>query len=310
MEASIASRFRSGPLPVARGVNVTKGLSYGFTFVAVGTLLFMLVLFCWQSVPVWRHEGFRYFTGRRWFYREVMFGMMPMVYGTAVVSIIALLLATPIGIGAAIFSSEYLPPRIRFAVKITIELLAGIPSVVYGLLGILFLRNWMYQLLTPFDPLSGDSLLTAGVLLSVMVLPTIMTLSDDALHGVPAVQRLAARGLGLTRTETMLFTVLPQARRGIFAAVLLALGRALGETIAVFLVVGRQDNRWPENLFSPQPWIDAGQTLTSKLGGSETNIAYGDPLHWAAIIGLGLVLLVIVAMVTLAGARLEARRDA
>jgi phosphate transport system permease protein len=304
---SVASTFASRIAP-ARRLNTTKAFSYGFSALTLGALLFTVVLFVWQSVPVWRHEGFGYLAGKRWFYREGIFGAAPMIYGTLIVSLIALLLAAPIGIGAGMFVAEYFPARLRFAAKITIELLAGVPSVVYGLLGILFLRDWIYQLLTPFDPLSGDTLLTAGVLLAVMVLPTLMTLTEDALRGVPAAQRMAARGLGLTRTEALLFVAFPQSRRGILAAVLLALGRALGETIAVFLVVGRQDNRWPENILSIRSWLDAGQTLTSKLGGSETNIAYGGRLHWAAVVGLGLLLLVIVALVTYAGAWLEERR--
>src|SRR5262249_45972188 len=158
-------------------------------------------------------------------------------------------------------------------------------------------------------PLSGDTLLTAALLLAVMILPTIMTLADDALRDVPSAQRLAARGLGLTHTEAVFSVTLPQAGRGICSAVLLGLGRALGETIAVFLVVGRQDNQWPESLWSLQPLIKAGQTLTSKLGGSETNIAYGDPLHWAAIVGLGLILLVVTGMVTFFGIRLSNRKS-
>lgn len=281
---------------VARRWSWTRGASLTFTAISVAFLGGMLVLFLWQSLPVWRHEGIAYLTGSRWFYRQQEFGILPMIYGTFAVSLIALALAAPLGLGAALFIAEVLTGRWRMVVKILVELLAGVPSVVYGLLGILFLRDWIYQLLTPFDPLSGDTLLTAGVLLAAMILPTIMTLSDDALRGVPARQRQAARGLGLTRAETALAISLPQASRGIIAAVFLALGRALGETIAVFLVVGRQDN--VGNLFSLRPLVEAGQTLTTKLGGSEVHIAYGHPLHWAAIVGLGLVLLAIVAGVT------------
>jgi len=298
------------PLAPTRRISATKAFSFAFSALSVGTLLFMLGLFLWQSIPVWKHSGFDYLLGTKWFYRDAIFGAAPMIYGTVITSFIALLLAAPVGIGAGMFIAEFLPSRVRFLAKITIELLAGVPSVVYGLLGILFLRDWMYQALTPFDPLSGDTLLTAGVLLAVMILPTLMTLSEDALRGVSAAQRQAARALGLTRTEALLHVALPQARRGILAAVLLSLGRALGETIAVFLVVGRQDNRWPENLFSPRAWIESGQTLTSKLGGSETNIAYGGELHWAAMVGLGLVLLTIAGTVTYAAAWLEERRDA
>lgn len=279
-------------------------MSYGFAGVVMAFVVAMLTLFIWQSVPVWKHEGFNFLFGTKWFYRQAQYGALPMIYGTAAVAIISLLLAAPVGIGAAIFTAEFIHPRLRLMVKIVIELLAGIPSVVYGLLGILFLRDWVYRVLTPFDPLSGDTLLTAGILLAVMILPTVMTLCDDALRGVPSAHRTAARGLGLTQSETIFSVSLPQAWRGIVAALLLALGRALGEAIAVFLVVGRQDNQWPANIFSLQPLIESAQTLTSKLASSETNIAYGDPLHWGAMVSLGLVLLAMTVTVTLIGAKL------
>jgi phosphate transport system permease protein len=284
--------------------NWTRSWSWGFTGLAGAVLAAMVLLFLWQSLPVWRHSGPGFFNGERWFYRQQEFGILAMLYGTVVVSGIALLLAAPIGIGAAVFTAEVLPARWRPPVKVAIELLAGIPSVIYGLLGILFLREWVYRALTPFDPLSGDTLLTAGLLLAIMVLPTVMTLSDDALKGVPVDQRRAARGLGLTRAETIFSVSLPQAWRGMIAALLLALGRALGEGIAVFFVIGRQDNQWPANLFSLQPLTEAGQTLTSKLVGAEINLAYGDPLHWAAMMGLGLTLMLLVTGVTWLGTRL------
>ncbi len=296
--------------PSSRRWNYTWLSSLLFSGLAVAFLLGMVVLFCWQSIPVWRHEGAAYLTGHVWFYRHHQFGLAPMIYGSLLVALIALVIAVPLGLGTAIFTAEFLSPRLRLAVKVVVELLSGIPSVVYGLLGILLLRNWVYELLQRFDPLNGDTLLTAGILLGVMVLPTVMTLADDALRGVPAAQRIAARGLGLTQTETIFSVTLPQAASGIFSAVLLGLGRALGETIAVFLVVGRQDNQWPEALFSLRPLIESGQTLTSKLGGSETNIAYGDPLHWAAMVGLGLVLLVMTLLLTLISIRLARRKDA
>lgn len=289
-------------------VGGTSWLLTGITLAALAGAFFLFVV---QSIPVWKHEGGGYLTGTRWFFRKETFGAAPMIYGTLAVAIIALLLAAPVGIGAAVFTSEYLPRRMRMGVKLLIELLAGIPSVVYGLLGVLLLRNYVYELMNwmGLEPLSGDSLLTASLLLAIMILPTVMTLADDALQAVPGMQRQAARGLGLTRSQMILSVLLPQAKGGLAAALLLALGRALGETIAVFLVVGRQDNQWPDPLWSPQPLLNAGQTLTSKLGGAETNIAYGDPLHWAAMVGLGLVLLVGVAGVTLAGAVLSGRTE-
>lgn len=292
-----------------RSFSVTRAMSLGFTALAVAALVGMVVLFAVQSIPAWGHATAGFPLGDRWYFRQDQYGARSMIYGTAVVAAVALLLAAPVGIGAAVFAVEYLPPRPRLALKLTVELLAGVPSVVYGLLGILVLRNHVYDALRwlGLDPLSGDSLLTAGLLLSVMILPTIMTLSDDALRAVPAAQRQAARGLGLTRAQAVLSVALPQARRGLVAAVLLACGRALGEMIAVFLVVGRQDNRLPDHPLSLAPLIDAGQTLASKLGGPETNIAYGAPLHWAAIVGIGLLLLLAVVAVTLCGALIEGR---
>jgi phosphate transport system permease protein len=292
-----------------RRLELTRALSLGFTALAAATFLGMLALFAVQSLPAWRHAGLGFLTGKQWFFRVHDFGMLPMVYGTLAVSAVALVVAAPLAFGTALFTVEVLPRRARLAVKTAIELLAGVPSVVYGLLGVLLLRDFVVRLLAPWDPLSGDTLLTGGLLLAVMILPTVMTLADDALSGVPASQRLAARALGLTRAETAWRVSLRQAFPGLASALLLGLGRALGETIAVFLVIGRQDNQWPARLLSMPPLANAGQTLTTKLGGSETFIAYGDPLHWGAMMGLGLVLFAVVAAVSLAGARLATWGD-
>ena len=292
-----------------RRFELTRLASLGFTGLTALTFLGMLALFAVQSLPAWRHSGIGDLIGKRWFFRVHEFGMLPMVYGTLAVSAVALAVAAPVGIGTAFFTVEVLPRWARLPVKTAIELLAGVPSVVYGLLGVLLLRDFVVRLLAPWDPLSGDTLLTAGLLLGVMILPTVMTLADDALSGVAATQRLAARALGLTRAETALRVGLRQAFPGLVSALLLGLGRALGETIAVFLVIGRQDNQWPEHLLSLRPLTEAGQTLTTKLGGSETFIAYGDPQHWGAIMGLGLVLFVVVGAISLAGARLTTWRS-
>ena len=291
----------------SRRWSATFVLSTVFSLAAVLVLMALLVVFIQQSLPVWQHEGWGFLTRKIWFYRQQEFGIAPMVYGSLSVAAVAMLLAVPIGIGAAIFIAEFLPARLRLGVKMAVELLAGVPSVVYGLLGILLLRDWIYAALQSFDPLSGDTLLTGGILLAVMVLPTLVTLSDDALRDVPAAQRQAARSMGLNATETALHVSLPQALPGLAAAVLLAAGRACGEMIAVFLVIGRRDNQWPEALFSLRPLIDAGQTLATKLGSSETNIAYGDSLHWAAMMSLGLVLLALVGGITMVGFSLQTR---
>ena len=291
---------------MARGrrFSFTRWASTGFSVLVLLTLVSIIVLFAWQALPVWKLEGAGFITGEKWFYRQNEYGSASMIYGTLAVAVVAMVLAAPVGIGSAVFCACFLPPRVRLGFKVAIELLAGVPSVVYGLLGILLLRDWIYEALERYDVLSGDSLLTAGILLAVMILPTLITLADDSLCQVPVSQRLAARGLGLTRTETILHVSLPHAWRGLLAALLLALGRACGEMIAVFLVVGRQDHPWPEKLWSPRPLIEAGQTLSTKLGSSETNIAYGDPVHWSAMVGVGLLLLFIVTAVTIVGSKI------
>lgn len=285
-----------------RGTDLLLLVSWAGSTLTAATVVGLLALLVIQSLPAWRQAGLEgLLLGEVWFYRGRQFGALPMIYGTLVVAGVALLLAAPLGLGAAIFTAEGLSGRSRLAIKGAIELLAGVPSVVYGLLGVLLLREVVFRVIEPFGPLSGDTLLTGGVLLAVMILPTVMTFADDALRGVSASQRQAARALGLTRTEATLRVVLPQAAPGLLAAVLLGLGRALGETIAVFLVVGRMDNHLPESWLDAEPLVRPGQTLTSKLGGSETFLAYGDPLHWAAISALALVLLLGVAAVTLGG---------
>jgi phosphate transport system permease protein len=287
------------------GIRVWSGAMTG---VAFATLAAGGIYLAAGSIPALRDQGMKFFTGP-WAYRQHAFGASSMLYGSAVVAAIALLLAIPVAIGTAVFTSEICSRRPRMLLKVTVELLAGIPSVVYGLLGVLFLRDWIGSALERFgsDALSPDTLLTAGVLLAVMVLPTIATLADDALHAVAPSVREAARGLGLTRGESIVWIVLPRATSGIVAAVLLGFGRAAGETIAVFLVVGRADNRLPHSLFSLTPIADAGQTITSKLGGSEANIAAGDPLHSSALFALALLLLVVVLAATSVAETLRSR---
>jgi len=139
------------------------------------------------SVTAMRREGWAFFSTSRWSYRHEQFGAASMLFGSAAVATLALFLAAPMATAAAVFISEICPRRLRILLKVSVELLAGIPSVVYGLLGVLFLRDWIATLFDKagIDALSADTLLTAGVLLAVMVLPTITTLAEDALHAVP-----------------------------------------------------------------------------------------------------------------------------
>ena len=229
------------------------------------------------------------------------FGATAMIWGTAVVAAMALALAAPVGWAAAVTIHEVAPARWRRRLRTGCELLAVVPSIVYGLLGVAFLRPLVSNLAgVP----GGDSLLAAGLVLAVMVLPTVVAVSVDALAGVSVATREAAAACGLTRIEVIRSAVVPEARRGMGAGALLGLARALGETIAVYLVVGRADGLVPSSVADTVTRVvHPGQTLTTKLNGPETVLAGTSGSHWAALCALGLLLLAVVAAVTIVGQR-------
>ena len=247
----------------------------------------------------------RLLTSAVWDPPRADFGAAAMLWGTVAVCGVALLIATPLGWGAAVGLAELTPPRAARWMRTGVEVLAAIPSIVYGLIGVAVLRPLVSAV---FGVPGGDSLLAAGLVLAVMVLPTVVAVSVDALASVPESHRETAAALGLTRTEVIRWAVLPVARPGMRAAVLLGLARALGETIAVFLVIGRADGRLPGPGDLLGSLARPGQTLTTKLGGPEPVLAGSAGAHWAALCAIGLVLLVVVAATTVFGLA-GSRRD-
>ncbi|MFQ5465319.1 MAG: phosphate ABC transporter permease subunit PstC [Thermodesulfobacteriota bacterium] len=271
------------------------------TVTSAAVILLIIAVMFVNSWPAIDGMGWRLFT-RAWNPSKGEFGIVSMLYGSLAVTFIALSIAVPVGVLTAIFTAEILPGRYRLFVKSLLELLSGIPSIIYGLIGVAFFSVWIGDL---FALQSGRTVLTAGILLAVMVLPTIITLSDDAIHNVPGKYREAAKGLGLYPFEVFKNTTLPIAAADITGAVLLALGRALGETMAVMLVIGSID-RMPAPLYN---FLVPGQTVTSKLGREISESAFGS-LHFSALIFMGLILLLIVLGLTLAAQhffRLERR---
>ncbi|MFK7824426.1 MAG: phosphate ABC transporter permease subunit PstC [Oligoflexales bacterium] len=234
-------------------------------------------------------EG-RVFSSYFWDFRSGSFNIFSMAIGTFMVSFGGALLASPIALGAAIYTSEYLSGSRRALIKIMIELLAGVPSVVYGLLGIAFILPNITPLIIAAGGDSGDSLLAGVLVLAIMILPTVMTFADDALRCVPKEMREEALGLGLSRLQVIFFVVLVKARKGLIGANMLGLGRAIGETIAIYLVIGRSDMPFSPESFSLQAFIGSGQTFTTKLGGAELAIAYGDDMHWQSLMSIALCL--------------------
>ncbi len=225
-----------------------------FALGVAGILIWIVIEVIIQAFPAIRQFGGRFLVTSIWDPNQDQYGALPQIYGTVVTSAIALLIAVPIGVGVAVFLSEnYLLPRIRLAIVFLVELLAAIPSVVYGLWGIFVLipilksfglwLNQSFGWIPIFStPPSGPGMLPAGVILSIMILPTITVISRDSLISLPPELRQAAFGLGATRWETILKVLLPASFSGIIGGVMLALGRAIGETMAVTLVIGNSDH--------------------------------------------------------------------
>ena len=262
----------------------------GIAFLVSSSLAGIILIFLISgSLPIFAEYGWSFVTGREWFVGET-YGALPMIYGTTVVTGIALGVALPLGLGTAVMTSEVVGRRMRHVLKSMMELMAGVPGIVYGLLGMVLVTTWIRDL---FGLVDGNCLLTAGLLLGVMILPTVMTLSEDAIHAVPRFYREQAHALGLQAHEVILHAVLPQAMPGIVGAVFLGVTRAMGETVAVMLVIGSLD-RLPAplyNLFAP------AQSIASKLG-REAAEAIGVGLHWNALVGLGLILFLMVITLT------------
>ncbi len=250
--------------------------------------------------------GLGFVTGSEWNPVTEEFGAYPLIFGTLLSSFLALLIAVPLSLGVAVYLTEFAPRRIRGPAAFLIELLAAIPSVVYGLWGIFvlipILKNQVFPALesvlgwTPFfqGPIYGPSMLSASIILAIMVMPYIMSVSREVLLAVPASQREAALGLGATRWEAVVTAVVPYARSGIIGAVILGLGRALGETMAVTMLIGNR-HEIAASLFAP------GYTMAAAIA-NEFSEAVAD-IHLAALAYVAFLLFLITVLVN-AGARL------
>jgi phosphate transport system permease protein len=252
--------------------------------------------------PALRTFGVAFFTTSDWNVVTGHFGAGPAVYGTVVSSLLAVAIATPLAVGVAIFLSEFAPAWVRQPVAFLVDLLAAIPSVVYGLWGVLVLVPLLRQYVMPFvkdtlhlggfalfsGPAYGSSMFAAGVILAIMILPYISAVTREVLLAVPRSQREAALALGATRWEMIWGAVLPFARSGIVGGVILGLGRALGETMAVTMVIGNR----PEisaSLFAP------GYTMASLIANEFSEAT--DDLHVSALMAVGAGLFVVTVIV-------------
>jgi phosphate transport system permease protein len=263
--------------------------------------ILLLLIFAEVGVAGWpalRQFGVHFLTSSTWDPVQGEFGAAPAIAGTILTSIISLVIATPLALGGAIFLSDFSPMWLRQPLSFLVDLLAAVPSVVYGLWGVFFLVPLMREQVMPFlrdtlhlgatpffsGPAYGPSVLAAGLILSIMVLPYIAAVSREVLMAVPRSQREAALALGATRWEAITGAVIPYARSGIIGGVILGLGRALGETMAVTMVIGNR-HELSASLFAP------GYTMASLIA-NEFSEATSD-LHLSALMAVGFVLFLI-----------------
>ena len=271
----------------------------GSAWVSAGFAALILLTLTIQSAPAIQNAGTTILS-LQWLPSAGQYGIIPMVFGSLVVMVIAMSVALPVGVMAAVQLSQIKAGKTRRLIKALLEGLAGIPSIVYGLIGVSFLSVFVADV---FSLQTGRVILTAGLLLSVMILPTILTLTEDAISAVPDAVTQNAAALGLYKVEIFRSAVLPSAAPHILGAGLLALGRALGETMAVMLVIGSLD-RLPSPLYNV---LSSGQTITSKLGREVGESAFGS-VHFSALIFTALILVMITLSLTLAAQILFARR--
>jgi phosphate transport system permease protein len=263
-------------------------------------VLLIVVKLLEGALPALKRFGPGFLAGTAWDPVRQVFGALPFIYGTLVTSALALLIAGPVALGTAIFLAELAPGWLRGVTSSLVELLAAIPSVVYGLWGIFVLAPFLRTIGEPLlaatlgflplfqGPAYGVGLLAGGLILAIMIIPTIAAVSRDVIRSVPTEQREAMLALGATRWETIRWAVLPMARPGIAGAVLLGLGRALGETMAVTMVIGNR----PEihtSLFAP------GYTMAAVIANEFTEAT--DDLYLSALTAVGFGLLLVTVLV-------------
>ncbi|WP_276260114.1 phosphate ABC transporter permease subunit PstC [Haloglomus litoreum] len=235
-----------------------------------------------------------------WSVNEGVYGLAVAVHGTIVTTIIAMLIAAPLGIAGALFISEIAPDRVGDIVKPGIEILAGIPSIVYGFIGFAILNQYFQ---VKFSLANFGSLLLAGMMIGLMALPTVVSVSEDAINAIPESMKSGSLALGATDWQTMKGITLPAAFSGVSAGVILGVGRAIGETMAATVILGNI----PRNFAQPLPDVfDNTATLTSLIA-SQYGVAVGRANQLSALFAAGVLLFVIVMILSVASQRIEAR---
>lgn len=299
----------------ALGDRAFQGIAFAFAAAILLILATIFVVLFIDARPALAQAGLRFITGQVWNPTADVYGALPYIFGTVVTSLLGLAIATPLAVGAALYIVEYAPTWLRTPVSFTVELLAVIPSVIYGFWGIAvlapFLRDRIERPLkaalgdTPVlnqlvvGPARGRDMFVAGVILSIMILPTIMSVAREVISTVPGTQREGMLALGATKWEMIRGAVLPYARTGIVGAAILGLGRAIGETMAVTMLIGNSSTTISWSILTP------GYTMASAIANQFADA--NSPLHFSAIIGVAVVLLFVTGAVNLAARLIVSR---
>lgn len=289
MAGKVGVRKRKGRLDTA--------MKYSLLFAALASILIVLMIGVFtfrEALPAFRHIGVgKLLTEPVWRPGQEQFGILAMIAGSGLVTLGAVALGVPLALGCAIFLSEIARPGVRAVVKPCVELLAGIPSVVYGLFGMVVIVPLVRQIEVPGN--TGFGLLSASIVLAIMILPTITSVAEHAIRSVPPEYREGSLAMGATKWETIQRVVLPSARSGIISAIVLGLGRALGETIAMIMVIGNSvivpasANSNPLTIF-----LSRARTLTGNIA---VEINYATGLHQNALFATGVILFLLIMIV-------------
>ena len=279
---------------------VKEGVMHALFLICACVSILAVVLICVylfaSGVPAMAEIGFTDFLfGTKGKPSSGYYGIFPMILGSLLVTGIAVVIGVPIGILCAVFMSHYCPKKLYRVVKPAINLLAGIPSIVYGFFGLVVIVPIMKDLVGG----SGKSLLTAGILLGIMILPTVIKTTESSLNAVPMSYYEGALALGATHERSVFFASLPAAKSGILAAIILGVGRAIGETMAVILVAGNQT-------ILPKSITSGIRTMTSNI---VIEMGYAGGLHREALIATGVVLFVFILIINLCFSALKRRKD-
>ncbi len=261
------------------GLKYVLGLSF-FVVASMPIIIFLVLLI--QSKRAFFEVGWGLFS-TTWFPAGQEYGILAMLYGSLVVVLLALSIAVPLALFSALALSEFIPKSCRLVIKSLLEILAGIPSIIYGLLGVVILCPWLEQV---FDISTGRTLFAGGLLLALMILPMMISLLEDVFSQIPNEYRDNASSLGLNKSQTITSLLIPISKSHGFNIVLLAMSKALGETMAVMLVIGCVD-QFP-NFWLP---LSAGQTVTSKLGRDLGNYSFYS-IEFSVMIAMALILLI------------------